>query len=136
MAPSDVFGQLAAGLRIDLTLLAVMSLLTIGKWAPDALTDARRMTAQKLNNRAWFMLGWSVISYSPAHASWLMGHPLPHLISKAMDAVASGLACATFIQLIAYRGLMRGLTWERVRHGMRVNVGILFAVVGAAWLTR
>ncbi|GEM_PF-5714911 len=131
-----IFGQMAAGFRLALVLFAAMSLLTVTAWSPEALTDARRMTAQRLNARAWTFLATSVLAFSPAHAAWLLGHPVIPVVNRAMDALASGLACMAFIKLLAFRGLMRGLSWPRIRRGIRVNMGIMVAVVGAAWLTR
>lgn len=128
--------QLAAGFRLALCLFAVMSLLSTSRWAPEAITDARRMQAQHLNKVAWTLVAASILIYSPAHASWLMGHPTPQVINRALDMAASGLACAAFIRVLAYRGLMRGLTWQRVRSGMRVNIAIVGAVVVAACLAR
>lgn len=132
----DLFGQLAAGFRLSLVLFAVMSLLTSGKWQPDALTAARRMQAQRLNALGWSLLAYGIVLYSPAHAAWLLGHPTPKVVNRGLDALASALACAAFIKVLAYRGLMRGLSWQRVRRGIVVNNLIVVATVGATWLTR
>lgn len=128
--------QMAAGFRLALTLFAVMSILSTSRWSPDALTDARRMQAQHLNKVAWTLVAISVLIYSPFHAGWLLGHPTPPIVNRALDMVASGLACAAFIRVLAYRGLMRGLTWQRVRRGMRVNILIVGAVLVTACLAR
>ena len=132
----DIFEQLAAGFRLSLVLFAAMSLLTSGKWQPDALTAARRMQAQRLNAFGWALLAWGIVLYSPAHAAWLLGHPTPTIMNRALDALASALACAAFIKVLAYRGLMRGLSWQRVRRDIVVNNLIVVATVGATWLTR
>lgn len=132
----EIFEQLAAGFRLSLVLFAAMSLLTSGKWHPDALTAARRMQAQRLNALGWALLAWGIVLYSPAHAAWLLGHPTPKVMNRALDALASALACAAFIKVLAYRGLMRGLSWQRVRRGIVVNNLIVVATVGATWLTR
>jgi type II secretory pathway component PulJ len=128
--------QLAAGFRLALVLFAVMSLLSTSRWMPDAVSDARRMQAQRLNKVAWMLVAVSILIYSPTHASWLMGHPSPPIVNRALDMIASGLACAAFIRVLAYRGLMRGLTWQRVRWGMRVNILTVGAVLVAACLAR
>ena len=84
----------------------------------------------------WALLAWGIVLYSPAHAAWLLGHPTPTIMNRALDALASALACAAFIKVLAYRGLMRGLSWQRVRRGIVVNNLIVVATVGATWLTR
>jgi hypothetical protein len=131
-----MLSQIAGGFRLALSLFAVMSLLSISHWVPDAVTDARRMQAQRLNKVAWTLVAASVLTYSPAHAGWLLGHPTPAIVNRALDMLASALACAAFIRVLAYRGLMRGLTWQRVRRGMRVNILIVLAVLVAACLAR
>lgn len=131
-----IFEQLAAGFRLALVLFAAMSLLTTGRWQPDALTDARRLQAQRLNALGWGLMAWGIVLYSPAHAAWLLGHPTPPVFNRGLDALASALACAAFIKVLAYRGLMRGLSWQRVRRGVVVNNLIVVATVGATWLTR
>jgi len=136
MAFAAALAPIAAGFRVALTLFAVMSLLSTTRWAPDAVSAARRMQAQRLNKVAWSLVAIGVLLYSPIHAGWLLGYPAPRVVNRALDMIASALACAAFIRVLAYRGLMRGLSWPRVRRGMRVNVMIVGAVVVTACLVR
>ena len=136
MTTVEAAAQLAAGLRGALILFALMILLTSGRWQPDAISPARRLKAQRLNATGWTLMASAVIAYSPAHAAWLMGHPTPPVLNRILDVVGTALACFSFVKVLAYRGLMRGLPWSRVFRGMLVNNAVILAMVGAAWLTR
>ena len=121
---TDLLGQLTAGLRAGLILLAVMSLLSGPLREGDTLLDRWRA-------RGALLLAVAVILYSPAHAAWLLGHPMPRLASRALDMIATGMSIGTFLYLLAGRALRRGLSAARVRRGTIVNVGLVLAIAGA-----
>ena len=130
MTTLQMIGQLTAGLRFALILFAVMAMLA---WYANG---GEKTLLERYRRRSWGLLSVSVLAYSPAHAAWLMGRPFDKLVSHSMDLVASAAACGCFIALLACRGLMRGLSESRVRRGIHVNLFVLAASVGAAWLTR
>lgn len=126
----QMFGQVAAGLRLGLVLLAVMSLLARYRASPEPTP------ADRYKSRAWTLLAAAILTYSPAHAASLLGRAAPEIASRALDALGTAMCCASLIYLLAARGLLRGLTPERVRRGMAMNLAVVLATVGAAWLTR
>ena len=130
MTALQIVSQITAGFRVALILFAVMAMLA---WYANG---GEKTALERYRRRSWGLLSISVLAYSPAHAAWLMGHPFAKIISHLMDAAASAAACGCFITLLASRGLMRGLTEARVRRGVHVNLFVLAASVGAAWLTR
>ena len=130
MSVLQIISQITAGFRIALILFAVMALLA---WYANG---GEKTALERYRRRSWGLLSVSVLAYSPAHAAWLMGHPFDRIASHCMDGVASAAACGCFIMLLASRGLMRGLSEARVRRGIHVNLFVLAASVGAAWLTR
>lgn len=129
-----VFGKVAAGLRMALTIFAVASLQNHLHSSVIDVEAAGR--ARRLNGRAWMLLACSVIAYSPVHTAWLIGHPAPLLLSRLGDVVASGLACAAFVQLFAAQGTARGMSPARVRRGVLANAATAPILIGATlWLT-
>ncbi len=148
---SDLFAGLivflaetTAGLRIALVLFAVMTLVgrpsLLAEVAPDRLSLVGRIEARRrariLQRRAWTMMAWAVLGYSPAHAAWLLGTPWPRILSATGDVVASTLACCSFAALIAARGSALGLSIERVRRGMAVNAAVTLVMIVVAWISR
>lgn len=112
----------AAGLRLAMTFFAFMCFLA---WH-------RKHSLHS----SWLLIAGAIVLYSPAHASWLMGHPWQKGLSTGLDALACGLVCWAMIARLAYLGVERGLSPKRVRKGVYMNVLILTGFVGAAWLTR
>ena len=135
MTVADMAGQLAAGLRMALVLLAVSSLHTLAAKDEEAaelldpIPAALVYAERKLHARAWLMFSLAVLAFSPLHAAWLLGRPAGLLFSKVGDVFASALACAAFVQLLATRGYVRGLTAERVRRGVVANVAAIGATI-------
>ena len=138
MTVADMAGQLAAGLRMALVLLAVSSLHTLAAKeqvsddAPEMIPAALVVAERKLHARAWLMFSLAVLAFSPLHAAWLLGRPAGLLYSKVGDVFASALACGAFVQLLATRGHARGLSVERVRRGAIANIATIAGVVLAA----
>lgn len=126
----DVVNQATAGLRMALILFAVGALLAwVRGRGVHELADVYR-------GRAWALMAAAVVAYSPAHAAWLIGRPLPAVWSRPMDLIGTGLACASFVLIFAARGLERGLTAQRARRGMIVNLGVALAMAVSTWLFR
>lgn len=85
---------------------------------------------------SWLLVALAIVLYSPATPPWPMGHPWRREISTDLDALACGLVCWAMIARLAYLGVERGLSRQRVRNGVYVNILVLIGLVGAAWLTR
>lgn len=129
MTTIDILGQTVAGLRLALVLFAVMSLIAIQP-------AHERSPLEWYRARTWTLLALAIIAYSPAHAAEALHRPFPPIVNRTLDAVSTTLACACLINLLAARGLMRGLSERRVSRGIAVNLVVLACVVGSAWLTR
>lgn len=130
MTITDVLGQLAAGLRLALVLFAVMALLS------SVRTDEQVDVHDRLKSWAWTLIAVAVVFFSPVRAATLLGRPTSEWLIRIGDVGASGLSCGAFILLLAARAIRRGLSTARVIRGAAVNIAILFATVGTAWITR
>ena len=118
----------AAGERSALILLAVMSVVAWRRSSP----ESDRSDRYKRN--AWGLMALAIATFSPAHTAWLIGHPAPHLISRTLDVVGTGLACMSFVLLLAAWGLKRGISETRVHRGMLANTAVIVSIVGLAWI--
>lgn len=132
-----LFAQVAAGLRVALFLFAAMSLLTKPRRRSpfDENWLLQLELAHKHNARAWSLIAWAAVLFSPLQSALLLGHPAPALVARAADVAVSAMGCAGFVQLLAARGHAIGLSPERVRRGELTNLGVALALVGAIWLT-
>lgn len=129
MSEVATLSHIAAGCRIALILFAVMTLLATHR--PEGAT-----LAEKVRSIGSMLLALSILAYSPAHAAWLLGHSAPPMVSRWLDVVGTTLALGCLMALLAGRGLKRGLSPQRVRRGVYMNVAVALSIVGAAWLTR
>lgn len=122
--------QTVVGLRSALILLAFMSLIA---WArskqPNELIG-------RVKSRAWALLALLCLFASPPQIAWMIGHPMPHLISRSLGLIGSAFGCAGMIHVLAARGLLRGLSERRVKRGMLTNTAVVVAIVAAAWIVR
>ena len=129
----------AAGLRMALTLLALMLLLN----RPRDLSPftgpswyRRVKSANRLHHLAWVLIGFAAIAFSPLRSADLLGARTSTQLALLGDIVASGLACASFIIRIAARGIVYGLSGKRVRRGVLTNVAIVALIVATTWFRR
>jgi hypothetical protein len=128
-------GQLTIGLRFALTLFAAMSLL-VPPLIGEPVNAASIITIDRWRLRGANMLAFAILLYSPAHTAWLMGHAPDPLVSRSLDALATGLCCICFIHWLAARALKRGVSMRRVRRGAWANAMVMVSFVGTAWLIR
>lgn len=111
--------HLAAGLRLALIVFAVMCFLA---WHREGQI-----------HRSWLLMAAAILCYSPAHASWLLGHPWRREVSTALDALGSGLGCLAIIARLAHLAGQRGISEGRIRRGVIVNLAVLLILVGVVW---
>ncbi len=131
----EVLGEIAAGERIALVLLSVMALLAMELDAP-VMQPHREylqwLLSRPLHRRAWRLIAWAAIAFSPFHAAWLLGSPAPRLLVRTGDALASGFACLSLIVLLAALGTERGMSAARVRRGTWANLVVTLVLIGCA----
>lgn len=113
----ELLGQVTAGLRLALALLAAMLLLARVRGA-------------------WRLIALSAVIYTPMHLAWLLGYPAPRVASITLDLACSAVACWAFIAALSEHAAQRGVSPDRVRRGARANVLLVIAIVAVAWLTR
>lgn len=131
----DLLSRITAGERIALVLLSAMALIAM-KDDDDRLAAADRFDrARPLQRRAWRLIAWAAIAFSPFHAAVLVDRPTPALVVRAGDVAASGFACAALISLLASLAVERGLTAERIRRGTWFNAALVLCLVTIACLT-
>lgn len=120
----DVLGQLAAGLRMALALLAALVLLSYRPKASDAV---------RADDRAWTLMAIAALAFSPARAAYLLDAQwMTLVIKRSGDVVASALGCAAFTLLLIRRARQAGADDRRVRRIMAGSVLVATAMCAAA----
>lgn len=131
VVPDALSASIAAGSRLALILFAVMSGLA---W----IKNRGEVTAlERWRRRGWMFLSIAALAASPLRAALFLGFAISVAAENITDAIATSACSACFICSLASRGLMRGMSEQRVRRGVIANVVVLLAFVGAAaWLNR
>lgn len=131
VAHQPLHASIAAGSRLALILFAVMSGLA---W----LNNRGEITPlERWRRRGWIFLSVAALAASPLRAALLLGIAISVSIENVTDTIATTACSACFICSLASRGLMRGLSEDRVRRGAIANVAVMLAFMGAAaWLNR
>lgn len=128
MSLFDILSVTTGGVRSALSLLAVMALIVA--WhtpKPEGRIDIYR-------SRTGVLFALACATFSPAHAAFLLQHPLPPCVARGLDLAATALGCIALIHMLAARAIQRGVPMFRVRRAMFANASIVISFIGVAWI--
>lgn len=118
----------AAATRVALILFAAMCIIAYWRNRSD------RTPLDRWRSRAMLLVAIGALAFSPTKIGWLLGRPLPLVAARGLDVVGAGFVCAAMIHQLAVWGALRGISADRIRRGVAVNVLVVAAIVSAAWL--
>ena len=131
----DTLAQVTAGERIALVLLSAMALIAMNEDDDGPLALDQLDRARPLQRRAWRLIAWAAIAFSPFHAAVLVDRATSPLAVRFGDVAASGFACAALICVLASLAIERGVTPARIRRGTSFNIALVLCLVLVACLT-
>jgi hypothetical protein len=128
---ADLLAPTAAGLRMALTLLAVMVLLSGIRSAP----GRTHPLAFHANRRAWTLIALAALIRSlPRAATLLSPGSVSQLLDRLTEIVSTGLAIAAFMLLLAARARVRGFAERCVRRSMFANFALVAGFIALAFV--